>query len=108
MYARSRLACGDWDSLRATLQVTHMAWRSMTGSEVRGVTLAAAWEVGAAIATASRQRGGGEHREQRPRPRRAHELSASASARLTKPCSIWPREMATIRPWRSMMKLSGT
>ena len=33
MYSRSRLACGDCDSLSATLHVTHIAWRSITGSE---------------------------------------------------------------------------
>ena len=33
MYARSRLACGDSATFSGILQVTHITWRSITGSD---------------------------------------------------------------------------
>ena len=102
MYARSRSACGDWATLSGILQVTHITWRSITGSDVRGTAAAAVRRRAAAASDGQRARRAAQA------PTASHELSASAIARFRKAWSISPREMATTWPSRSMTKLSGS
>ena len=42
MKARSRVASGDWATVRGILQVTHITWPSTAGSVVRISPVAAA------------------------------------------------------------------
>ncbi len=104
MNARSRSACVDCATSSGILHVTHMTWRSIAGRVVFGAGgLATAGEPASAAHARTLDRAGGE-----ARARRAHELCASSTARSRNALLISPREIATMRPRRSMMKLSGS
>ena len=99
MYSRSRFACGDSATFSGILHVTHMTWRSITGSEVL-----------AAEARAGRAGGRDDREQQRSNARRGMLMcvAASVTACCRNGSPISPREIATIRPCRLMMKLSGS
>ena len=77
MNARSRSACGDSATLSGILQVTHITWRSIVGSEVRGVAARGARPRAATRRSARPQQRRAATRRAAParRRRRAHELS---------------------------------
>ena len=91
MKARSRSAWGDWATFSGILQVTHITWRSIAGSDVRGAP-ASRWRGRSAPrpSAASGREQGERRRERQAAPAGVALMSCSASAmaRSRKPVDL--------------------
>ena len=118
MNARSRSACGVSAIFSGILQVTHITSCSIVGSVVRtagllgGVAASVALGIGKVELAASSVASAIQMHRRAVDERRVRATScalpASAIARSRKAVDLSRDGVATIRPWRSMTKLSGS